>query len=246
VVIVNQALVDMVFHGRDPIGKRLNFTYTSEPNYVTIVGVVGNQNVERLDAPVTPIIYDCYDQNPNPYFSVVVRTKGEPSQLTSAVTHTIHRLEPEAAIYQTSSMAQIISTSPTMMVRAYPAYLIGGFAVLALLLASLGLYGVLAYTVTQRTRELGVRMAFGAQPGDLLGMVVKSGIKLAVAGIALGTAGGLAVARLIASLLFGVEPTDILTFVTVGVVLFLAALAASYVPALRATRVDPMVALRCE
>jgi len=133
-----------------------------------------------------------------------------------------------------------------MMMRAYPAYLIGGFATLALLLAALGLYGVLAYSVVQRTRELGVRMALGAQRGDLLRMVVSNGLKLALIGIGLGIAGGLLVARLIASLLFGVAPTDVQTFITVGIVLFMAALAASYVPALRATKVDPMVALRYE
>jgi putative ABC transport system permease protein len=133
-----------------------------------------------------------------------------------------------------------------MMLRAYPAYLIGGFASLALLLAALGLYGALAYSVAQRTRELGVRMALGAQRNDLLRMVVNNGMKLAVIGIGLGIAGGLLVARLIASLLFGVAPTDLPTFVGVGVVLFMVALAASYIPAMRATRVDPMVALRYE
>jgi predicted permease len=246
VVIVNQALADLVFPQQDPLGKRLNFTYTNTPNYVQIVGVVGNENVNSLDAPVTPIIYDSYEQAPSPYFSVVVRTNKEPALLTAAVSHAIHKVEPEAAIYQMSSMAEIISTSPTMMLRGYPAYMIGGFAALALLLATLGLYGVLAYNVTQRTQELGLRMALGAKRGDLLRMVLNSGVKLAALGIVLGTAGGLGLSRLIASLLFGVAPTDVPTFISVGVVLFMAALAASYVPALRATRVDPMVALRYE
>ena len=246
VVIVNQALADMVFPNQDPIGKRINFTYTNEPNYVQIVGVVGNENVNSLDAPVSPIVYDCYEQNPNPYFSLVVRTQKDPALLTSAVTRSIHQLEPEAAIYKISSMAQIISTSPTMMIRGYPAYIMGAFAALALLLASLGLYGVLAYSVAQRTQELGLRMALGAQRGDLLRMVVNSGLRLALVGIAFGIAAGLAVARLLASLLFGVAPTDPATFIAVCTLLFMAALAASYIPALRATRVDPMVALRYE
>ena len=143
-------------------------------------------------------------------------------------------------------MERVIADSPTMILRAYPAYLIGGFATLALVLATLGLYGVLAYTVAQRTRELGVRMALGAQRSDLLRMVVNNGLKLALIGIGLGIAGGLVVARLIASLLFGVAPTDVATFAGVCVVLFVAALTASYIPALRATRVDPTVALRYE
>jgi len=246
VVIVNQALVDMVFPHQNPVGKRINFTYTNEPNYVEIVGVVGNENVNSLDAPPTPIVYDCYEQNPNSYFNFVVRTTKEPGSLAAAVVRVAHELEPEAPVFRLSSMTSIISDSPIMLLRAYPAYLIGGFATLALVLAALGLYGVLAYSVAQRTRELGVRMALGAQRSDLLRMVVNHGMKLAVIGIGLGIAGGLLVARLIASLLFGIAPTDLPTFVGVGIVLFMVAFAASYIPALRATKVDPMVALRYE
>ena len=200
------------FSHQNPIGKRINFTYTNETHYVQIVGVVANENVDSLDAPPTPIVYDCYEQDPGPYFSLVVRTKQEPGSLAAAVTRAVHELEPEAPIFKVSSMAQIISTAPAMIVRAYPAYLIGGFSALALLLAVLGLYGVLAYSVAQRARELGLRMALGAQRGDLLRMVVRSGLKLAVIGIAFGIAGGLVTGRLIASLLFGVAPTDAATF----------------------------------
>jgi putative ABC transport system permease protein len=191
-------------------------------------------------------VYDCYEQDPSPYFGLVVRTRNEPSSLVAAVTRSIHELEPQAPVFKLSSMAQIISTSPTMMVRAYPAYLIGGFSALALVLATLGLYGVLSYSVAQRSRELGLRMALGAQRGDLLQMVVKSGLKLALVGIAVGIVGGFVTARLIASLLFGVAPTDAGTFAGVCVVLFVAAMIACYIPANRATKVDPMVALRYE
>jgi putative ABC transport system permease protein len=246
VVVVNQAMADMVFPTQNPIGKRINFTYTNQTHYVQIVGVVANENVDSLDAPPTPIVYDCYEQDPGPYFSLVVRTMQEPGSLAAAVTRVVHELEPEAPIFKLSSMAQIISTAPAMIVRAYPAYLIGGFSALALLLAALGLYGVLAYSVAQRARELGLRMALGAQRSDLLRMVVRSGLKLAMIGIAFGIAGGLITGRLIASLLFGVAPTDAATFAGVCVVLFLAAMMASYIPAYRATRVDPMVALRNE
>ncbi len=246
VLIVNQAMAEMVFPHQDPIGKRINFTYTNESHYLEIVGVVGNENVNSLDAPPTPIVYDCYEQDPSPYLSLVVRTKGEPVSLVAGVTRAIHELEPQAPVFKISSMAQIISTSPTMMLRAYPAYLVGGFAVLALLLATLGLYGVLSYSVAQRSRELGLRMALGAQRGDLLRMVVKSGLKLAFWGIGFGIAGGFIIARLIASLLFGIAPTDAGTFAGVCIVLFVAAAIASYIPANRATKVDPMVALRYE
>jgi predicted permease len=246
VVIVNQAMAETIFPHQDPIGKRINFTYTNELNYVQIVGVVGNENIEGLDAPPTPIVYGCYEQEPSPYFSLAVRTKSEPSSLVAAVTRAVHELEPQAPLFKLSSMKQIISTSPTMLVRAYPAYLIGGFSALALLLATLGLYGVLSYSVAQRSRELGLRMALGAQRGDLLRMVVMSGLKLALLGIVLGIVGGFITAHLIASLLFGVAPTDAGTFAGVCIVLSAAAMIASYIPANRATKVDPMVALRYE
>lgn len=246
VLIVNQAMADAVFHGQNAVGKRINFTYTNEVHYFEIVGVVANENIGGLDAPPVPIVYDCFDQSPSGYFGLALRTKGDPATLASAFTRTVHELEPEAPIVGLSTMEQMIAESPTMILRAYPAYLIGGFAALALVLAALGLYGVLAYSVAQRTRELGVRIALGAQRNDLLRMVVNGGIRLALIGIALGTAGGLVVGRMMASLLFGVTSSDIPTFVAVSLVLFVVALAASYVPALRATKVDPMVALRYE
>jgi ABC-type antimicrobial peptide transport system permease subunit len=143
-------------------------------------------------------------------------------------------------------MAQIISESPTILLRSYPAYLLGAFAGLALLLAVLGLYALLAYSVAQRTRELGLRMALGAQQKDVLRLILNSGVRLALMGAALGVAGAVVAGRVIASLLFGVTPTDATTFGGVCLVLMISVLLASYVPAYRATRVDPMVALRYE
>jgi len=246
VLIVNQAMADLVFHNQNAVGKRINFTYTNEQHYFEIVGVVANESVAALDAPPTPIVYDSFEQDPTTYFGLAMRTRGEPAALAAAFTRTVRELEPEAPIIGLGTMEQVIADSPSMILRAYPAYLIGGFAAVALALAALGLYGVLAYSVAQRTRELGVRIALGAQRADLLRMVVNNGLKLALIGIALGVSGGLLVARMLASLLFGVTPMDIPTFVGVGVVLFATAFAASYIPALRATKVDPMVALRYE
>jgi predicted permease len=246
VLIVNQAMADLVFHNQNPLGKRINFTYTNEVHYFQIVGVVGNENVAALGAPPVPVVYDCFEQDPSSYFGLAMRTRSEPGALAAAFTRTVRELEPEAPILGLGTMEQVIADSPSMILRAYPAYLIGGFAAVALALAALGLYGMLAYSVAQRTRELGVRIALGAQRRDLLFMVVTNGLKLALMGIVLGVGGGLLVARMIASLLFGVTPADIPTFVGVGVALFAVALAASYIPALRATRVDPMVALRYE
>jgi len=246
VLIVNQAMADLVFHNKNPVGKRINFTYTSEQHYFEIVGVVANENVTALGAPPVPIVYDCFDQDPSGYFGLAIRTRGDPRALAAAFSRTVRELEPEAPILDLGTMEQVIAGSPAMILRAYPAYLLCAFAVVALSLAALGLYGVLAYAVAQRTRELAVRIALGARRGDLLWMVVNNGLKLALIGIALGIGGGFLVAKMMASLLFGVSPTDIPTFAGVGVVLCGVALAASYIPALRATRVDPMVALRYE
>jgi predicted permease len=246
VVIVNQAMADIVFPGQNPVGKRINYTYTNEPNLVQIIGVVGNEHVDQVDLPAPPVIYDCYEQNPSPYFSLVVRTTKDPLSIAGAVTGAIRKMEPEAPVFEVSSMAEIMAASPTMMLRAYPAYFIGGFAAVALLLAILGLYGVLAYGVAQRTRELGLRMALGAQQGDVLRLILHSGLKMTLIGTAIGIVGALVMARLIASLLFGIAPTDFTTFVAVCTLLLIAAAAASYIPAYRATKVDPMVALRYE
>lgn len=246
VVIVNQALVDEVFHGQNPIGKRINYTYTSEPNLHEIIGVVGNENVNRLDARMRPIVYDTFEQSPNTFFSLAVRTQQAPESVANSVVKKVREIDPQVAVSNVASMARIIHDSPTMLLRAYPAYLLVGFAGTALGLAVLGIYGLLAYSVVQRRRELGLRLALGAAPSDLRRLVVANGINLTFLGAAIGIVGAFAVARLISSLLFGVTPADAVTFTAVCVLLILATLPATYIPALRATRVDPMETLRCE
>ena len=245
-VIVNQVLADLVFHGQNVVGKRINFTYTSEPNLHEIIGVVGNENVDRLDAKMQPIVYDSFDQNPNTYFSLAIRTQQQPETLAKTVEKKVHGLDSQVAVSNVASMAQIIGDSPTMVLRAYPAYLLAGFAGTALLLAVLGIYGLLAYSVVQRKRELGLRLALGAEPRDLRRLVVASGVKLTLLGAAFGIACAIGVARLISSLLFGVKSTDPWTFTGVCFLLIFATLPATYIPAFRATQVDPMESLRCE
>jgi putative ABC transport system permease protein len=235
-----------VFPHQDPLGKQINFTYTSDPNVWQIVGVVGNENVGWLDRNPSPVIYDSFDQDPPSSFSLVVRTQQDPAALASAVTHSVREIDSEVPVYAIASMAQIISESPTILLRSYPAYLLGAFAGLALLLAVLGLYALLAYSVAQRTRELGLRMALGAQQKDVLRLILHNGVRLALMGALLGVAGAVAAGQVIASLLFGVTPTDATTFAGVCLVLIISVLLASYVPAYRATKVDPMVALRYE
>jgi predicted permease len=246
VIVINQALADVTFPHQDPLGKQINFTYTSDPQVWQIVGVVGNENVGWLDRKPSPVIYDSFDQDPSSHFSLVVRTQQNPATLASAVTHAVRELDSQVPVYGIASMAQIISESPTILLRSYPAYFLGAFAGLALLLAVLGLYALLAYSVAQRTRELGVRMALGAQQKDVLRLILNSGVRLALIGAALGVAGAVAAGQVIASLLFGVTPTDATTFAGVCLVLMISVLLASYVPAYRATKVDPMEALRYE
>ncbi|PYX28339.1 MAG: hypothetical protein DMG77_16045 [Acidobacteria bacterium] len=229
--------------GADPAAVGKTLTLDGVPS--TIVGV-GNENVGWLDRSPGPVIYDSFDQDPPSYFSPVVRTQQDPATLASAVTHAVREIDSEVPVYGIASMAQIISESPAILLRSYPAYLLGAFSGLALLLAVLGLYALLAYSVAQRTRELGLRMALGAQQKDVLRLILNNGVKLALIGGALGIAGAVAAGRVIASLLFGIAPTDTTTFAGVCLVLMISVLTASYVPAYRATKVDPIVALRYE
>ena len=246
VVIVNQALASQAFPGQDPIGKRINLTYTKDPNLWEIVGVVGDERLDRLDVEPKPILYDEFEQDPSQYFSLMIRTNGKPDSLVDPIRRTIHDLDAGVAMYEVASMDSLIAQSPTMMLHGYPAYLLGTFAALALMLSVLGIYGLLAYSVAQRTRELGVRMALGAQPRDVLRLILSNGLRLAILGTSVGLVLGLVGARAIASLLYAVRPTDGQTFMLVGGVLLTAALCASYIPARRAVRLDPVVALRCE
>jgi putative ABC transport system permease protein len=246
VVIVNQALADLAFPQQNPIGKRINFTYSNAPNLWEIVGVVGNESVTALDAQTTPVVYDSFDQGASGYFALMVRTEPDPSSLADPVRRVVREIDSEVPVFAVASMRQVIAESPTMFLRAYPAYLVGALAGIALLLAALGIYGLLAYSVAQRTRELGLRMALGAQPWQLLQMIIRNGLRLTLIGTVLGVLGAFAAARLISSLLFGVTPTDFATFLEVCGLLLLAVLPATYFPARRATKIDPMVALRYE
>jgi predicted permease len=246
VVIVNQALANQAFPGQDPIGKRINLTYTKEPNLWEIVGVVGDERVDRLDVEPKPIFYDKFEQDPNSYFSMAIRTSGKPENLVDSIRRAVQEIDPGVAVYEIASMESLIAQSPTMMLHGYPAYLLGTFAALALMLSILGIYGLLAYSVAQRTRELGIRMALGAEPKDVLRLIMSNGLRLTLAGTFAGLVLSMLAARAIASLLFAVKPTDLSTFLSVGTVLMVAALCASYVPARRAVRLDPVVALRYE
>ena len=187
-----------------------------------------------------------YAQDPNPFLSVTIRTEGDPSAAGGGVRAAMHELDASLPINSLVSMDRIMADSPSVAVRRYPAYLIGAFASLALVLAMLGIYGLLAYLVAQRTRELGIRLALGAQRRNLLGLVMGSGLRLALFGAAIGTICSLVAGRMLATLLFEVRPTDLAILLGVATALVAVALLASYIPARRAASIEPMQALRTE
>jgi predicted permease len=245
-VIVNQAFVNVYLAGANPLGRRIRFTFSPKQPYREIVGVVGNVNVSSLDTPPTPVLYTPNAQNPDSYLTYVVRTATEPAGQVRAVRAALLEIDPVVPLIEPRTMEVIISNSSAVFLRRYPSLLIGSFAVLALLLAAIGLYGLLAYTVAQQTHEIGIRLALGAEPGDLVRMVVGRGAKLALIGLSIGIVTALALTRLLGTLLFGVGPQDPLSFAAAAALLTLIALASCYIPARRATRIDPTQALRYE
>jgi predicted permease len=244
--IINQTLADLLFPGGDPIGKRIDFTYTSKPDIWQIVGVVADENLADLDSKPAPVVYESFAQSPDSSFSIVVRTAGNPGSMVGSVRRAMHDLDTQLPVTGLVSMDEIIADSPAVMIRKYPAYLIGAFALLALILAVLGIYGLLAYVVAQRTRELGIRFALGAQRNDVLVPVMANGFRLTLIGIAIGGLGSLLVGRAMAALLFQVRAMDAGVFVGVATLLLGVALLASYIPARRAASIEPMQALRSE
>jgi putative ABC transport system permease protein len=245
VVIIGKSLADKVFAGRNPIGRRFSYT-SAQSTPDLIVGVVGDVKIGGLDDAIRPVIYYPYRQNASLGTSLVVRTEGDATALAAAVRNEIRTLEPDVAIFNVSAMTELITTSPAAFMRRFPALLISIFAGVALLLASIGIYGVVSYSVSQQTHYIGVRMALGAQDSDILKMVLKQGLTLALAGMAFGIVAALGLMRLLRSLLFEVQTTDAGTFAFVLGTLFIVTLFACYVPARRATKVDPLVALRYE
>jgi putative ABC transport system permease protein len=240
-ILINEKMARRYWPDRDPLGKRMNLcSLDPKPCWFQIVGVVGNVHQFWLDKTLTYDVYFAGGWKQH----LVVRTASDPASMAAAVKDAIHRADPNLPVTKISTLDVLVldSLSP----RRFSAVLIGVFAVLALLLSGAGVYGVMSYAVEQRTREIGVRMALGAQPLTILGLIVGRGARLALAGIVVGAAGALALTRLLASLLYGVRPTDPLTFAGVALLLAFVALLACYIPARRAMRVDPMIALRYE
>ena len=246
VVMVNQAFVHKYFPNEYPVGKRTRFTFDAKEPYREIVGVVGNVAQDDLAGPPSPVIYTANEQGPSTYLTYMVRTAGDPAAFVGSAQAALHQMDQQLPLIQPQTMEHFTNQTASVFLRRYPSLVIGSFAGLALILAMIGLYGLISYTVQQRTRELGIRMALGAQPVDVLKLVIGQGLGAVLGGVALGVLAALVLTRLMASLLFGVHPTDLVTFASVTVLLTCVALAASYIPARRAMRTDPLNALRQE
>jgi putative ABC transport system permease protein len=209
-----------------------------------IVGVVGDVRYASVDSEPMPEIYVPHTQQSWYFMALAVRTSSDPMAMIRSVRREVLAVDQDQPVYQIQSMQDLVSKSIAQP-RFYSTTL-GVFAILALILAGVGVYAVMSYSVTQRTHEIGVRMAMGAERRDVIKLILKEGLLLVVIGMSIGLAGALALTRIVASLLFGVSPNDVITFALIALLLILIALLACYIPARRATRIEPMVALRYE
>ncbi len=242
--VVSDALARKLWPGDSALGKRLRF-YNSEPveqrPWRTVVGVVGDVKQYGLDTPGTAALYVPLTQMPASSLTLAVRTRADPNGMVAAIRREILALDPDQAVFNIATMEELLSDSISL--RRFSMFLLGIFAGLALVLAAIGIYGVLAQLVAQRTHEIGIRMALGAQTRDVLRLIVAHGMMLTLVGIIAGILGALGLTRLIVNLLFGVGPTDAVTFAGITVLLSLVALLACYIPARRAAKLDPVSAL---
>jgi len=245
-VIVNKTLADQFMPGLDPLKQQIWFTYSDKEKPRQVIGVVRDIKEGPLDTPARPAIYTPAEANGRLFLGLIIRTEQRPDALITGVQNTIRQLDPDAVTFNVQTMEDRIQRSPAAFLHRYPAVLAGVFAGLALLLGTIGLYGLVAYSVSQRTQEIGIRMALGAQRGNVLNMVLAQGVRLIVPGVVAGIVAAMLVSYLMRSMLFGIRSWDPAIFVAVTAILAIVTLAASYVPARAATKVDPMVALRYE
>ena len=244
VIIISDAMARRFWPGENPIGKRLTPSFHIEQGAREIVGVVGDIKTSGLDVDAAAMMYLPFKQAPRPWVSFVVRTASNPESLVQPVSRAIYSIDKEQALTDVQTMDQVLTAS--LSDRRFNMTLLLAFAGVALVLAAVGVYGVMNYTVTLRRRELGIRMALGAEARDVLRLVLGQGLTLTLIGVAAGLIAAYALTRLMASLLYGVTATDYLTFISVSAVLIAVGLVASYVPARRATKVNPTIALRTE
>jgi putative ABC transport system permease protein len=252
VALIDEVFARQHFPNEDPLGKRLRLGVPGSDSR-EIIGVVRHVEHFGLDGqtPAQAELYFDFNQIPLAVLpryvrrvNLLVRSNSDPLSLAAPVRNQISALDKDQAVFNVRTMEQMLSQS--VAARRFSMILLGVFAGLALILAAVGIYGVISYSVAQRTREVGIRMALGAQAMDVLMLVVRDGLRLVMIGVAIGLAGALMLTRLMTTLLFAVTPTDLFTYATVALGLFVVALLACYIPARRATKVDPLVALRYE
>jgi len=248
VAIINETLARRFFPNEDPISKRIKPEFAmardTEPAMREIIGVVGDVKRRSLSDDARPEIYAPHAQLPYYEMYVTVKTETDPRRVVSAVRAELRALDKDQPIYDVRTLEQRLGAS--LAQQRFSALLLTLFAGIALVLTAVGLYGVMSYSVTQRTHEIGIRLALGAQPRDIFKLVVGQGMRLTLFGVGIGLVGAFGLTRFLSSLLFGVKPTDPVIFASVSLLLTGVALFASYIPARRATKVDPMVALRYE
>ena len=244
VVVVNETFAKKYFPGRDPLGQKIIIDMKEKNLPDEIIGIVGDVHENDLGAAPEPVAYWPYPELPYSVMSLLVRTTTPPLSLVPAIRDALRQIDKDQPLAKIRTMDQLVADSAAS--PRFTMLLLSAFAALALALACIGIYGVMAYSVTQRTHEIGIRLVFGARRNDVLWLVLEQGARLALVGVGIGLVGALLLTRLIANLLFGVSASDPLTFAAVAALLMLVALLACYVPARRATRIDPMVALRYE
>jgi putative ABC transport system permease protein len=242
VVVINETMARQISSGHGAIGKRIKHGFKEEVSEV--VGVVGDVKYAGLDQQPKPEMYAPFSQRPWPFLRLVVRAKSDPAKLAAAIRTEVRGIDQDQPVDKITTMRSVMSAS--IATRRFYMQLLGSFASLAFILASIGIYGVVSYSVAQRTREIGIRMALGAKQSDVLQLVLTEGFKLTLVGIALGLVAAFAATRVLQNLLFQVRPTDPFTFIAFSLLLAAVAMLASYIPARRATKVDPLVALRYE
>jgi predicted permease len=251
VAVINQAAARTYWPGQDPLGKRVrlrldarDLSSSGTPPWTTIVGVIVDARTESLADSVIPQIYRSIYQRPVKDLGIFLRGQLDPSTISAQVREQVQSIDPQLPVFHAETLDDVLSDS--LSARRFSMEMVAFFAATALLLAGLGIYGTISYAVLERTREISIRLALGAQRGNILKMVLRRGLGLAAAGAGIGVAGAFIVSHLMAGLLFGVSPNDLPTFVGVTVVLTSVALAASYIPALRAMRLDPITTLHTE
>jgi len=242
VVLINESMRQQLWPNEDPLGKRIR--HGADEKFRTIIGVVGDVRQRGLEAEAYPQIYTPYAEYQHTTMSLAMRTKGDPKAMLGAARKEIAALDPLLAPYHIFTLEEAVAR--TLVGRRLATWLLALFACAALLLAAVGIYGVMSYSVSQRTREIGVRMALGAQAGDVLKLVLGQGFRLIGLGLVVGCVAAISLAQLMRAMFFGVSATDPVIFVGVALLLIVVALLACWIPARRAAKVDPMIALRTD